>query len=475
MKLTFLSLRLKFLFIINVFTVNFLGATPDDNKPSAAANKDSSNPMADVYNSFKTQLTEEEKKEAKKSQDLQNEYHESAIKQTTWFVKALDLILKAIITTTVGTLIKDYLDLLKEQFSPLMLIKELEISSISLLAPYGDTKLFLTENQRNFEDYLKSSLTDFVRFGKNKPTESIVLFGGESGTGKSASMFSIINSLLKLENKYKKMNSFSKFIRWLLPNFMQGLLKIRSTKDGIYLVISGAYFYNYSNEQDKAAALFSNILDNLAEHIRNNPKKYFIVAIDEAEIITQEPFARILKIFTTQLSQLNKDKKHGYGLILMSTNYINACSETLSRRLFVLEFDTPSADVKLKTFLLYLEKNMKDKKQQEYTEAVVSYINKWIKYCENFSHSDMENIVWLLKLKYTTTNVIITLEDLLNVIYIEWKKRNIIVNKAKKEHIQLQELELLINNIKDYKKKLYDNLIEDKTLNFEEIISEIKI
>lgn len=466
MKLTFLSLRLKFLFIINVFTVNFVGE-PDDKKLSATAHKDL-DLMASLSN-LSPQATEEEKKEAKKFRDLQNEYHQSAIRQTTWFVKASDLILKAIITTTVGTLIKDYLDLLKEQFSPLMLIKELEVSSISLLAPYKDTKLFLTENQRNFEDYLKSSLTDFVRSGKNKPTESIVLFGGESGTGKSASMFSIINSLLKLENKYKKMNGFSRFIRWLLPNFMQGLLKIRSTKDGIYLVISGAYFYNYSNEQDKAAALFSNILDNLAEHIRNNPKKYFIVAIDEAEIITQEPFARILKIFTTQLSQLNKDKKHGYGLILMSTNYINACSETLSRRLFVLEFDTPSADIKLKTFLLYLEKNMKNK-QQEYTEAVVSYINKWIKYCENFSHSDMENIVWLLKLKYTTTNVIVTLEDLLNVIYIEWKKRNIIVNKAKKEHIQLQELELLINNIKNYKKKLYDNLIEDKTLNFEEII-----
>ncbi len=180
-------------------------------------------------------------------------------------------------------------------------------------------------------------------------------------------------------------------------------------------------------------------------------------------------FARILKIFTTQLSQLNKDKKHGYGLILMSTNYINACSETLSRRLFVLEFDTPSADVKLKTFLLYLEKNMKNSSGQEYTETIVSSINKWIKFCENFSHSDMENIVWLLKLKYTTTNVKVTLEDLLNIIYIEWKKRNIIVNKAKKEHVQLQELELLINKIEAYKTKNYNSLIKDKNLDFSHI------
>jgi hypothetical protein len=281
-------------------------------------------------------------------------------------------------------------------------------------------------------------------------------------------MFTIINSLLKIEMK-KKINIFSKITKFIVPNFLQGLLKIRETKDGIYLVISGAYFYNYSNEQDKAAALFDNILNNLADHIRNNPKKYFIIAIDEAEIITQEPFARILKIFTTQLSQLNKDNKNGYGLILMSTNYINACSETLARRLFVLEFDTPSADVKLKTFLLYLEKNMNKNNNKEYTETIISYINKWIKYCENFSHSDMENIVWLLKLKYTTTGVIVTLEDLLSTIYIEWKKRNIIVNKAKKENIILPELELLINKVKNYQLKVLTNLMEDKNLDFSDI------
>jgi DNA polymerase III delta prime subunit len=436
MKSNFLSFRLKFLFIITV-SLNAGNGTPTPN-------------ISDIFPS----------EEAKKNQKILNEYYESGAKQNSLSTKILDIILKSIIGAIFSTLVKDSIDLIKEKLSPLMLIKDLEKSSIDLLAPYKDTKLFLTETQRNFEDYLKSALVDFVKRGKNKPTESIVLFGGESGTGKSASMFTITNSLLKLEQN-KKLNGFSRFIRWLLPNFLQGLLKIRTTKDGIYLVISGAYFYNYSNEQDKAASLFSNILDELANHIRNNKNKYFIIAIDEAEIITQEPFARILKIFTTQLSQLNKDPKHGYGLILMSTNYINACSETLSRRLFVLEFTPPSADVKLKTFLLYLEKHM-DKK--EYTDTIVNSINKWIKYCENFSHSDMENIVWLLKLKSTTTKVILTLEDLLEIIYVEWKKRNIIVNKAKKENLQLQELEALISKVKSYKNTFYEELVNEVDL-----------
>ncbi len=260
MKLTSLSLKLKFLFIINMSNLNCL----DDFKLDSLI-QDPNNPQMNYPNLLKT---EEEKEADKKSKKLLDEYYRSSASQNTWTVKAADIILKSIITSIFGTLIKDYLDLLKEKFGPLMLIKQLELSSVSLLDSYGDKKLFLTENQRNFEDYLKNSLTDFVKYGKNKPTECIVLFGGESGTGKSASMFSIINSLLKLENKYKQMNAFSRFIRWLLPNFLQGLLKIRSTKDGVYLVISGAYFYNYSNEQDKAASLFSNILDSLAEHIR---------------------------------------------------------------------------------------------------------------------------------------------------------------------------------------------------------------
>ena len=443
MKSIFSNCRLKLLLALNFFNLSFATSPqiPD---------------MSKIFG------------KNEESDKLRDEYHRSMAKQTTMFYRVTDWAGKAIVGTIIGTFVKDFIDIFKDAAAPRMLIKDLEKSSMVLLLPYGEIKLFLTETQRNFEDYLVDSLKDFIKSGKNKPTECIVVFGGESGTGKSASMFTIINTLLNLEMK-KQVNVFTKLTKFVLPNFLQGLLKIRETKDGIYLVISGAYFYNYSNEQEKAAALFDNLLNNLADHIRNNPKKYFIVAIDEAEIITQEPFARILKIFTTQLSQLNKDKKNGYGLILMSTNYINACAETLARRLFVLEFDTPSADIKLKTFLLYLEKNMNKNNKKEYTETLVSYINKWIKFCENFSHSDMENIVWLLKLKYTTTNVIVTLEDVLKTIYIEWKKRNIIVNKAKKENIRLQELELLINKIEDYKNKFYQHITGNNSIDFSQI------
>lgn len=504
MQLTFLSSKLKFLFFLTILNNN-LYSKPEDNKNNKTSNdkKDSDknkqdnkktpseNPinMEDFIKNLNSGKNQEEQKLNFKdpntekliseAYEAKKKYYTDEIWRNSLFMTGVNLVLKTIIGAVFGTITKDLIDWFKDKFHPLILIESLEKGSIDLITPYNKTTLYLTENQRNFEDYLSNSLLDFIKSGKNKPTEPIILFGGESGTGKSASMFSIMNTLFQYEIKNKKNNIFNRFAKFILPNMLQGIFKVRETKDGIYLVMSGAYFYNYSNEQEKAASLFSNILDILADHIRNNPRKYFIIAIDEAEIITQEPFARILKVFTTQLSQLNKDKKHGYGLILMSTNYINQVSETLSRRVFVLEFNTPSADIKLKTFLLYLEKHMKNNLKQkeksdiiskEYTETIVNYINKWIKYCENFSHSDMENLVWLLKLKYTTTNVITTLEDLLNIIYIEWKKRNIIVNKTKPENLQLQELELLINKIKNYKNKTIKSLIEDEKLNFTNLI-----
>jgi hypothetical protein len=231
------------------------------------------------------------------------------------------------------------------------------------------------------------------------------------------------------------------------------------TENGLYFILSGSYFYNYGNEQEKAAAYLEKILRYFLEHIINKNKNYFFVMIDEGELLLEEPFARVLKIITTELSMLNKNKKNGVGLIILSTNFIEKCSEALSRRLLVLEFDMPTANTKLKTFLLYLDKHMNINNIPEYSLVISSTINIWLKFCEGFSHSDMENLVWLLKLKYTTTNNLVCLLDLLKIIYIEWKKREIIVNKNK--NAKAQDLEKLIENIEEKEEEFFSLLTDN--------------
>jgi hypothetical protein len=405
-------------------------------------------------------LTEEQKQ---LRYDLYIQKEKNEIEYYKWgknHFKLLEIVLKAFASSLMSSIFTELLDLGKGNLSFFQNINRMQEDTLPILKNYESVNtLYLTETQTEIENYLYSNFADFIKTNSNKVTETIVVLGGVSGTGKSALMYRLAYKLYKLELQVRPINKFKKFFNWLLPNFLKGMFKIHMTENGLYFILSGSYFYNYGNEQEKAAAYLEKILRYFLEHIINKNKNYFFVMIDEGELLLEEPFARVLKIITTELSMLNKNKKNGVGLIILSTNFIEKCSEALSRRLLVLEFDMPTANTKLKTFLLYLDKHMNINNIPEYSLVISSTINIWLKFCEGFSHSDMENLVWLLKLKYTTTNNLVCLLDLLKIIYIEWKKREIIVNKNK--NAKAQDLEKLIENIEEKEEEFFSLLTDN--------------
>jgi tetratricopeptide (TPR) repeat protein len=414
--------------------------------------KDQLESLCRRYLEYKSQETLEQTRSAA----AQTKYYENA---NSWKITIFTICLKAICTAIATAACAEIFDKLKTIWSVQNQLITLEEDSLVIINNFSKKKtLYFTEEQQELYDSLLHQLKDIVKNGgrKNtsKPQNTLFLLGGIPGTGKSSFIGRIMYELLCLEKK-KKLSLFEKFTRNFLPKWLKVLFKIKKHKN----------CYNYSNEQEKAAALLEEILRSLLKHIENNPDNYFVFNVEEGEWLLKDPFARVWKVIISILSLMITKKRNGYGIILISTNYPDQSLDTLSRRLTLLNFGNPSSDAKLKAFLLYMEENFN---KGDYTSAIIEYINKWLKFCELFSHSDMENITWLLKLKSITSKdlvtgvpKIITLLDLWQIIAMELKKRGEIILKLNKEQLKTisPQLQKLIIDYTDLKKTYINDIM----------------
>jgi len=418
------------------------------------------NPMDQLKNLPNFLQSDEEKNKNKQLIDNQIDYFSWG----KWYKKLLEIIIKAVITSLVGAILNDFFEFIKVFFGFHSNLYRNILETEQILSNYNKLEIFLAIDQQMIMDKLSISIMDFIKTGKNKPTETIIIPYGPPGVGKTAFMYILANNILNFDKKTNKIGPFGRLIRKVLPNYLKSIFKIYNTKNCILMTMSGATYYNYSNEPEKGALHLKKNLDYMMDCIKNNPNVVFILLIDEGENITQDPsFARSLKISTTELSMLNKGKQHGFGLIILTTNFPEQCEETLARRLLTIEFDLPDEATKLKTFLSYLKKHMVINNVPLYTHSIIDSIVHWLKYCLQFSHSDIENLVWLLKLKATTSDNLVSLLDVLKILLVEWKKKEIIVKKNKK-NLELQELAADIYKIEQEENNFFDLLINPPTI-----------
>lgn len=475
-----LTSNLRYKFLLFAFSLTSVqGVNPDDMQKFLGGLSKSSD-EGDLIKRLEALLTEDKienkteidkiiktlqeilvEKKTKQTEENQNLKADTKYKQqsTSWWHMIASLIIKASVGAIFNQLVAELMDGVKLSVKPQYAIYDLYGDSVRILQQTNTKNvLYLTEEQQNLMDYFSVSFFEFLAKNKKPTVPGLMGLAGTPGTGKSAFMYILAAKILTWEQKYRPKSTMRSFTT-SLPSFLKKFFTIRETENGIYIVMSGAYFYNYSNETEKAAGFLDKMLQKLLNHIRKNKKNFFIFILEEGELLFQEPFARVMKIFSSDLTLINQEnKKYGYGLVMVSTNFPEMIEASFGRRMALLNFNTPTGQVKLKTLLLYLEKHLTKK---EYTPALLGHINQWVKFCEFFSHSDMENIAWSAKLQNITTHVIITCLDVLKIIYTEWKKRKLIVEKQKENDIRLVDLENLILSMEKYTIKFYNHLDVD--------------
>lgn len=403
---------------------------------------------------------------AEKDSRIEAQKHYNAQK-SSWFHNITSWILKAIITTFFTALITEFIEWCKQKFSPALKIRNLEKDSQIILEPYmNNDRLLLTKTQEEFNSAIFQGFEEYLLKGEKRFGElPLILYVGTAGAGKTASILGIMAKIMELEEERKPVSLAREVINTILPDFLLSMCNVAFNSYGSYLVMSGSYFYNFGNEQEKAVSFFESMLRLLMKRVYNSPDKFVIVAIDEIDQLFNSPlFVHAFKIILTEVAKMNEDKNHGYMVIMGTTNYAEMSDPAISRRAQLIHFDAPRGSTKLETFIMYLEKNLK---KNQYTTLIVSRSNSWLQFCSEFSHSDIKNLIWSLKLEYATTGIQINFLRLLEKLLIEIKKREILVYNNRTTHqlsLKLPEIEILINKIKKYSHTFLDNLIEDHNL-----------
>ncbi|OED45552.1 hypothetical protein AB836_01510 [Rickettsiales bacterium (ex Bugula neritina AB1)] len=377
----------------------------------------------------------------------------------------IDFILRSIIVGLIEAPISDAYNYLIKKFRIHFFLNNIEENTYNFLS--GISIRSIENLNLDTEKYTEvaafsQQLVEFISKNHKIHVTNLIL-EGVSGTGKTSIGLAILDKILTTYKSSKKFKNWKNTIRRFIPRIIRSLFFIHKYEHIRIIYTSGSMLNEYKEEE--AQVVLEKMLNNLLEYIRNHPYNLFVMVCDEGEIYLHHKYSTIIKAFFTNLDKLNNENsllgkgKHGMGLIIFSTNHGNGdnVDGNISRRCISINFAVPSISTRVMVFISYIrEYSRKDIYKNVYiSEYLKNYLDYIIQFTDNFSHSDVENIVFLLFVHAVTYNTPITILDTLYTIRMEYIKRQVLVEHKKDKDIDNQKLSTLISDMETYIKNLW--------------------
>jgi Cdc6-like AAA superfamily ATPase len=407
------------------------------------------------------------------SQTVEAKYREQKYKQmknaNSTIYQFFSIVCKSVVSSFTNAISTEVIEALKIYLKSNSFIYDLNQMTDRYLDIYKVPQLQLTSEQFLALNQMQEIIISFCRTGRK---ENIMnpFFLGASGTGKTSILLNLLVTLKEEEILYSKENpsffsgQWRSFVK-ILPKFICVFFNLQKTSRTLSLLINATHFLKQNGDADQAALKLRELLQIGLKSARNGKLVFFV--FEECKPLLQDPFSRVIQETLDAADQLNKNKKGGLFIMGGSLNDMDNVSSHLCRRIDVIVSNVPPGSNKVKTFVYYLEQYLQP---HMYTSVILKHTHKWVMYCELFSNSDMENLVLSLKLMYSLVKRKITLMDLLMVINREWVKKKIIMEKQEKT---FQELDLVLYKAAQFLKNMYNIILEDPELNFDNVIIEI--
>lgn len=385
----------------------------------------------------------------------------------------VDFILRSIIVGMIEAPISDLYNYLIKKFRIYFFLNGMEENTYEFLSNIYIRKI--EELNLDGDKYTEimaflQQITEFVVTG-NKIHVTNLILEGVSGTGKTSIGLAMISKVLETYKSSHQFKTWKNTYRGLIPKFFRRLFFMRRYEHLRIIYTSGSMLNEY--KEDEAQVVLEKMWQDLLDHIRNRPDHVFMVFIDEGEIFLRHQFSTIMKKFLTDLDKINNSNisdsntpLHGMGIIILATNHANAndVDGNLSRRLFSINFATPGIHSRAEVFMMYLTEYARKNiyKNVYISEYLKLSAEKLIQFTDNFSQSDIENIVFLLFVQSVTYGTPITILNALYVIRMEYIKRKVLVEHKKNKDIDNQKLSMLITDIEEYIANLWNMLYKNK-------------